>query len=298
MIREKASESSLSVCLLTFNRSAWLPATLDSILAQDREDFELVISDNASSDDTEKICRKYEAMDKRIRYFRNSTNLGMTGNYKAALGRSTGDFVAFLHDCDLYRRDLLSKWVSALEKHPTAAFVFNAIESIDEDGQTQTVFRHPYPELVRGRELLTEVLERLDSPVFGMVLVRRTAFQAVGTFNAAYGWHGDVDMWLRLLAEFDVVYINEELIRARRRPTNHPLTKIDWPSIEALYDMYRTNITRCYRDDQPQGRQAIRRLRRRTLIYSLKCLASCLLRRQLDRATRALPLMGRLIWEP
>ena len=67
-----------------YNREPYIRAVLDAVLGQTYTDFELIISDNASTDKTEAICREYAARDSRIRYVRNATNLGMAGNYNAA----------------------------------------------------------------------------------------------------------------------------------------------------------------------------------------------------------------------
>src|SRR6266851_7432426 len=95
----------VSICLTTYNRASVLPKTLDSLLAQTSSDFELIISDDCSSDDTQDICRRYAAKDRRVKYFRNERNLNMPGNLNAAIRRSTGVYIANLHDGDVYRTD-------------------------------------------------------------------------------------------------------------------------------------------------------------------------------------------------
>src|SRR5438445_10662431 len=116
----------VSICLTTYNRGTVLAATVDSILKQSFGDFELVISDDCSTDKPEAICRDYESNDKRVKYFRNSTNLGMPGNLNAAIRRTSGQYIANLHDGDLYRQDLIEKWKEALDSVAEAPFVFNA----------------------------------------------------------------------------------------------------------------------------------------------------------------------------
>jgi len=100
----------VSLCLTTCNRATVLPATVDSLLSQTFSDFELIISDDCSTDHTEEICRDYQARDPRIRYFRNNRNLKMPGNLNAAIGRATGEYIANLHDGDVYRAE---RWPAA-----------------------------------------------------------------------------------------------------------------------------------------------------------------------------------------
>jgi glycosyltransferase involved in cell wall biosynthesis len=126
----------VSVVVTTYNRAPKLPPTLDTILAQDFGDFELIVSDDCSPDATEAVGRAYERRDPRVRYRRNPVNLRMPGNLNAAIAAANGEVIANLHDDDLYRPGLLSRWVAALGRHPTAAFVFNAHQVIDAHGRT------------------------------------------------------------------------------------------------------------------------------------------------------------------
>ena len=78
----------VSLCLTAFNRAHLLPGTLDSILVQSFPDFELIINDDCSKDQTQEVCLEYMQRDSRIKYFRNETNLNMPGNLNAALRRA------------------------------------------------------------------------------------------------------------------------------------------------------------------------------------------------------------------
>jgi len=97
-------------CLRTYNRAQWLPRTLECTLAPTHQAFELIINDNASTDNTEAICRDYARRDSRIRYFRNASNLGGIGNYQAAFHRASCDYLDYLHDNDRFHPELLSRW--------------------------------------------------------------------------------------------------------------------------------------------------------------------------------------------
>jgi len=266
----------VSICLLTYNRAHLLPRSLDSLLAQTYQDFELIISDNCSPDETEKICREYAKRDARVRYYRNSRNLGMVGNYNVALSRARGEYVAIVHDGDIYRRDLIEKWVNALDTYPSAAFVFNALEAVDYFGRHKRFYYHPYPPFMEGLRLLDEMLTRWDSPVFGMVMLRKSCYEAVGPFDESLGFVGDVDMWMRLLLKFDVAYIREPLIQIIPREPGHPLSRVNWEHLQNLEQLHRLNIQRRYAQDPKALRLALRRLRRRRDRFWLWNLLLCL----------------------
>ena len=83
----------VSICITTYNRAGTLQQTLESVLAQRFDDFELIISDDCSTDETEDIVRSYESKDKRVRYFRNQHNLKMPGNLNAAIQHAQGEYI-------------------------------------------------------------------------------------------------------------------------------------------------------------------------------------------------------------
>ena len=273
----------ISICLLTYNRAKWLPQTVKTILAQSVRDFELVISDNCSSDETEYICRELERRDGRIRYYRNNVNLGMAGNYQAALERTAGEYIAFLHDNDLFHPDLLAKWAGALDRYPSAAFVFNALEVIDFENRHVRYWFHPYPSLIQpGIILLDEMLTRWGSPVFGMTMVGRKYLDAVGPFDSKrFPNVGDVDMWMRLAGQFDVAYLREPLIRARVRESNHFAES--WRVREESYQLQHLNICRRYENESHLMRQALRKLDRRRATYWCRLLVAYARKRQFER---------------
>lgn len=205
----------VSICLVTYNRSAQLCKTLDSLLVQTFNDFELIIGDDCSPDNTQQICLEYEKQDPRIRYRRTKRNLGMPGNLNACILASSGEYIANLHDGDIYDPTLLEKWSRRLDAYPQAAFVFNAYRELDVDGKTSMIYSEPLLDCVPGHVLLEDIYFkrwRFDSPVFGTVMARRSVYEEAGFFDERFGFFSDVDMWMRLAERYHVAYINEPLI--------------------------------------------------------------------------------------
>jgi glycosyltransferase involved in cell wall biosynthesis len=217
---------SVTVILVTYGRAQVLPATVQSILDQTLRDFELLISDDCSPDETEEVCRAFARRDGRVRYRRNEMRLGMPGNLNVALKEAGGDLVANLHDGDLYERELLSRWRDALLACPNAAFVFNAYRHLAADGSVRSTTRESLPSCFPGRVLLEDVYFRrwrFGSPVWGTVMARRSAYQAVGVFDERFGFYADVDMWMRLAEDAWVAYVDEPLITLPSREAVPPL---------------------------------------------------------------------------
>jgi glycosyltransferase involved in cell wall biosynthesis len=205
----------VGVILVTYGRAHVLPATIESILNQTLVDFELLISDDCSPDETEAVCRAFVKSDSRVTYRRNPTRLGMPGNLNSALMEVPGDLIANLHDSDLCDPSLLEQWRDALIQCPRAAFVFNAYRHLSADGSVREVTSEPLPPCFPGRVLLEAVYFRrwrFDSPVWGTVMARRSAYDRVGHFDERFGFYADVAMWMRLAEEFDVAYVNEPLL--------------------------------------------------------------------------------------
>ncbi|MCB1750397.1 MAG: glycosyltransferase family 2 protein [Gammaproteobacteria bacterium] len=114
----------LSVGIPVFNGSKWIEEAIGSILSQSFTDFELIICDNASSDETEKISRQAASADARIRYYRNATNIGVYANYDRVFELSTGRYFKWAACSDLCLQDFFEKCVAALDALPDAVLAY------------------------------------------------------------------------------------------------------------------------------------------------------------------------------
>lgn len=128
----------VSIGLPVFNGENYLAAAINSILQQDFEDFELIVSDNASTDATEAICRDYTTRDKRIKYSRNATNIGASGNYNRVFELARGDFFKWASHDDECHPSLVRRCLEVFDAAPTSTvLVFTKAEIIDESGQVR-----------------------------------------------------------------------------------------------------------------------------------------------------------------
>jgi glycosyltransferase involved in cell wall biosynthesis len=131
----KKDKPRVSIGLPVFNGENYIVEALDSILAQTYTDFELIISDNASTDRTEEICRAYAAKDERIRYFRNETNLGATANFNRVFELSSGEYFKWAAHDDIIAPDFLLKCVEVLDQDPSVVLCYTKTKTIDERGK-------------------------------------------------------------------------------------------------------------------------------------------------------------------
>jgi glycosyltransferase involved in cell wall biosynthesis len=116
--RMDLSVPAVSIGMPVYNGEQTLRTALDSLLSQSFSDFELVISDNASSDATESICRDYAERDRRIRYVRQGKNLGATENFRYVLDEAHGEYFMWAASDDVRSPDFLELNLDYLEKHP------------------------------------------------------------------------------------------------------------------------------------------------------------------------------------
>lgn len=123
----------LSIGMPVYNGEQYLAEALDALLGQTYRDFELIISDNASTDSTEEICRRYAAQDPRVRYIRQPRNIGCAGNHNAVFEYARGELFKWVADDDLYARDLLERCIELLDQHPDAVLVHSWTAVIEGD---------------------------------------------------------------------------------------------------------------------------------------------------------------------
>jgi len=125
----------VSIGLPVYNEERHLRATIDSLLAQDFKGLELVISDNASEDQTGEICREYAAKDARIRYYRNEVNLGPIANFNRVFELSRGTYFMWASGHDLWAPGFISRCVEILECDPGVVLCYPRVQRIDEEGR-------------------------------------------------------------------------------------------------------------------------------------------------------------------
>src|ERR1700733_674016 len=125
----------VSICLPVYNGANYLAQAIESALAQKYEDFELLISDDCSTDETPAIVERYAKQDSRIRHWTNASQQKLFGNYNACIEKCTGTYIKlFAHD-DLFDPSLIQRMVAVLDENPDVSLVTSARCWIDGSGQ-------------------------------------------------------------------------------------------------------------------------------------------------------------------
>lgn len=168
----------VSIGLPLFNGQNYLATALDSLLAQTYQDFELIISDNGSTDKSKEICETYAEQDPRIRYYRSQENRGATWNYNYVFQLAQGEYFKWAAHDDLCAPEYLARCVEVLDRQPEVVLCFPKTVIIDEDGYPVEEYpnrlnlRSPQPHrrlqaFLRGPGLC--------NPVFGLMRIKALA---------------------------------------------------------------------------------------------------------------------------
>ena len=214
------SPPKISVLIPTYNYGRFLPEAIESVLAQEFQDFELLIVDDGSKDDTAEAVAPYCARDKRVQFSVNAANLGMVNNWNHCLELARGEYIKFLFGDDkLCHPRALGKMLAMLESHPSAALAASARVVVDERSEAVDVYRDLPDGCHNGRKIITECLMRNGKNIVGepsAVLFRKA--DARRGFDPQYLQIVDIEMWFHLLEKGDLVYTREPLCAFRCHP--------------------------------------------------------------------------------
>ncbi len=244
----------VSICVPTYNSSAYLRQSLDSIVAQTYKNVEVIIGDNASTDDTVVIANEY-AVRWGFRIYVNERNVGPLNNWNCLLERAQGDYVAIYHSDDVYEPTIVEESVKVFSGNDKIAVVGTMANVIDLKG----AFLHGY-DLPDSIKKLNKSVYCFDEVMLGAVMsggnrillltsslmVKRTVYGKVGKFGDAYRSAGDYEMWFRIAAKYDVAVIDRKLLNYRvheNQGSELELRKnIEIPDVVEIFRKYRVNI--------------------------------------------------------
>jgi glycosyltransferase involved in cell wall biosynthesis len=204
----------VSICVPTYERSHLLRQALESALAQTFTDFELLVVDNASGDDTEAVVRSYT--DSRIRYLRNPSNIGHRVNWNVCLKLARGRYINILPDDDAMLPDNLRRKLEIMERNPQVGLVHSKYHLIDANGRVtreNTNWGHG-PE--RGGNVMEDRKFILTAPYnlinISAALFRRECYDRLGGFTEEVRYAWDWVFFMRIALYWDVYFLNEALV--------------------------------------------------------------------------------------
>jgi glycosyltransferase involved in cell wall biosynthesis len=210
------AELKISVLLPVYNGARYLRKSIDSVLQQTLTDFELIVWDDASTDDSAKIVATYS--DPRLRVFRNDRNLGLFTTLNKAIEKSKSPLIRLWAQDDIMKPQCLEKEYAFLDRNSSVAMMYCQCHTIDKDGK-----------VVRGAPITDGTPEVIEPQLAAQIMfyhgsitgnianvtLRKSALKAAGLFRADFIVSGDFEMWVRLSERWPIGFLKEPLVYLR-----------------------------------------------------------------------------------
>ncbi|MBU0633901.1 MAG: glycosyltransferase [Candidatus Omnitrophica bacterium] len=227
------NEPLVSICIPTYNNGQYIAKTLTSVINQSYKNLEIVISDNASTDQTYAIVKTFS--DNRLRYCRIDKHINGLFNFNKAIQLAKGNFIAVYHSDDIYEPTIVQKELQFLLNYPEAGAVFALDTLIDRNDKIIGTGVRQFPPVMEKNiynfhDILQAMIKKNGSflvcPTF---MTRSDVLAKVGLFDpdckyGVFGGAGDADMWLKIAQSFKIGIINERLIKRRISTTQDSST--------------------------------------------------------------------------
>jgi glycosyltransferase involved in cell wall biosynthesis len=227
----------VSIVLPTFNRAALLGETIQSVLNQTYQNWELLIIDDGSTDDTREEVAKLN--DQRIKYF-SIEHSGIIGRARnVGVSRASGDYIAFLDSDDIWEIDKLEFQMAEFEKHPNAFFILGLG---DQFGKNAT----PTPKLEKffcGNIFLPFLLERRFIFYVPTWIFRKSVLEKIDPIDESFTYASDIDFFLRMAYAVEGIFSNRVVVKIRRDGVSHS-SESEW----AAYDEYKRMLEKLFGD--------------------------------------------------
>ena len=211
----------VTVILTSYNHAKYIRETIDSILNQTFKDFELIIWDDASIDESWEIIQSYK--DERIKAFRNEeSKRGVYGINKAISEVAQGEYIAIHHSDDVWELTKLEKQVKFLDENSKYGAVFTNAQAINEDSELFEDINHFYYSIFeqpnRTRyEWLNFFFYKGNALCHPSVMIRKECYDNCGLYRYGLALIVDFDMWIRLCMKYEIYVLPEKLTKFRVR---------------------------------------------------------------------------------
>lgn len=222
----------VSIVLPVYNGARFLRESIESILNQTYTEWELLILDDCSTDETPGISLEYAGSDKRIHYYRNEKNLRLPGNLNRGFSLATGEYLTWTSDDNCFRPTALERMVSALDSNPEIGLVYASYQLMDENGLLKEI-------LTADRDGESHILG--SNVVGACFMYTRSVYEQVGDYDVDLMLVEDFDYWQRVMMKFRAMPISEVLYDYRWHDASLTSTKNEKHFSELLEKMLLKN---------------------------------------------------------
>jgi glycosyltransferase involved in cell wall biosynthesis len=235
----------VTIFIPVFNTEKYIGEAIESIIAQTYPDWELIIKDDCSTDNTYAVIESYAARDSRIKIFRNGKNLGMMGNWNAGVPLCKSEYWGKLDADDLWEPNMLEECVRILDSDKEIALVCSRYADIDESGSALKE-KDPLPPFARNNKFsCVDLVKQGPGGMFrynvlrqGIGLIRREIFDKLGYFTLLDS--GDTEMWFRIGCQHYIYGIDKVLHRHRIWSESFMRINADKDDMKASLNFFQT----------------------------------------------------------
>ncbi len=203
----------ISVVMSCYNAERWLHEAINSVLRQTFSDFEFILINDGSSDDTLTILHSYASEDSRIIVV-DKKNTGLADSLNIGIQRAKGRWVARVDADDICELNRFQKQVEFVNTEPDVVFVGTGLTTIDYQGAKKNVFSYPADHLT----LLQNLISSQKFPPHSSAFYRADIFRSIGGYRGRIRRAEDLDLWLRLSEVGKLACLEEPLVQIRKHP--------------------------------------------------------------------------------
>ncbi|HYF84133.1 MAG TPA: glycosyltransferase [Clostridia bacterium] len=245
----------VSVIIPSYNHQNYIRAAIQSVLDQSFSNYELLIADDASSDDSWSVIKSFK--DERITSYRFDINMGAAEATNFLITKATGKYIALLNSDDYWHKDKLKLQYDFMEQNPEYAACFTNVCLVDENGLTLKRNKNQWENMFKNSNLdRGEWLERfffnLNSLCHPSIMIKREVYTLTGLYNPCYVQLPDFNMWIKLLKLASIYVIEIDLTFFRIISGAKNTSSVTFDNIQR-HDLELELILENFFDDMPDG---------------------------------------------
>jgi len=236
------SSPTVSVIMATYNHAEFVKQAIQSVLSQKGVDFEFLISDDGSSDQTREVIASL--IDDRIQFFPNTINRGACVVTNELIERASGEFIALINSDDYWLDvDKLSYQIKILRDSPSIGACFGRARFVDEVGSNIDKDTLPFGNVFNQKnrskgQWLRYFFDHGNCICHPTMLIRKSCYDELGGYDNRLRQLPDFDMWIRLIKKYDIFISDRELINFRIRPGENASSQTPTNSIRTINEHY------------------------------------------------------------
>jgi len=223
-VKSAANTPKVTFLVPCYKLAHLLGECVESILGQTYRDLEVLILDDCSPDDTERVARSFT--DPRVRYVRNDPNLGHLRNYNKGIGLARGEYVWLISADDYLKQPyILERYIQVMERHPRVGYIFSPAVALQDGVEREVMEWTAYARkdlIVPGRRFLRQIMNG-NTVAAPTGMVRKACYEKVSVFPLDLPHTGDWFLWCLFALHYDVAYLAEPMVYYRTHGENMSL---------------------------------------------------------------------------